>query len=106
MHPAKLLALSHSLPPILIPGRIIDQPGAHSSILPLDHRHAGTVVFRGHEQAGGAQVREPAPDRLGRTGLVFEQWADMTGDRRLLGAVELADSVRAKMIEPMSRFYL
>ena len=63
------------------------QPGAEffEDDAGLDHRHAGTVVFRRHEQAGGAQVGETAPDRLGGTGRVVEQRADMPGDRRLFG---------------------
>ena len=51
----------------------------------LDHRHAGTVVLRRHEQAGGAQVGETSPDHLGCSGRVVEQRADMSGDGSLLG---------------------
>ena len=51
----------------------------------LDHRHAGTVVFRWDQQPGGSQVGEPSPDRLGCAGWVLEHRADMAGDRRLFG---------------------
>ena len=63
------------------------QPGAElfGHDAGLDHRHAGAVVFRRHEQAGGPELGEPAPHRVGGTGVVVEHRADMSGDRGLFG---------------------
>ncbi len=50
----------------------------------LDHRHAGAAVFLGHQQPGGAEVGQAAPDRIVDAGRVVEQLAHVARNRCFL----------------------